>query len=105
MLGQLYAGITDCYSNLQIKNIPKAYLPKDRAATKAVVILLAHRTAACSSSMPPLEIAPKQIAATAARNPTTVAWTCRNRREHSSVRPQLQYDSGFNIDRSRNFRE
>lgn len=51
--------------------------PKDRAAKKAVVMLLAHSTAAWSSSTPPLDTAPKQIAATAARNPTTVAWTCR----------------------------
>lgn len=40
-------------------------------------MLLAHRTAAWSSSTPPLEIAPKHTAATAARKPTTVAWTCR----------------------------
>lgn len=49
------------------------YLPKERAATKAVVMLLAQRTAAWSSSNPPLEIAPKHTAATAARKPTTVA--------------------------------
>lgn len=49
------------------------HLPKERAATKAVVMLLAQRTAAWSSSIPPLEIAPKHTAATAARKPTTVA--------------------------------
>lgn len=49
------------------------YLPSDRAATKAVVMLLAHRMAAWSSSTPPREMAPKHTAATAARKPTTVA--------------------------------
>lgn len=49
------------------------YLPRERAATKAVVMLLAQRTAAWSSSTPPLEMAPKHTAATAARKPTTVA--------------------------------
>lgn len=49
------------------------HLPKKRAATKAVVILLAQRTAARSNSTPPLEKAPKPMAATAARKPTTVA--------------------------------
>lgn len=57
------------------------HLPKERAATKAVVILLAHRTAAWSNSTPPLEMAPKQMAAIAARKPTTVAWTYRTNYE------------------------
>lgn len=60
----------------QICGLDDPHIPRDRAATKAVVMLLAHRTAAWSSSTPPLEIAPKQTAATAARKPTTVAWTC-----------------------------
>lgn len=54
------------------ESIP-GYLPKERAATKAVVMLLAQRTAAWSSSTPPLENDPKHTAATAARKPTTVA--------------------------------
>lgn len=49
------------------------YSPKERAATKAVVMLLAQRTATWSSSIPPLETAPKHMAAIAARKPTTVA--------------------------------
>lgn len=51
------------------------HLPSDRAATKAVVMLLAQRMAAWSSSTPPREMAPKHTAARAARKPTTVAWT------------------------------
>lgn len=42
---------------------------------KAVVTLLAHSTAAWLSSTEPLEMAPRITAATAARSPTTVAWT------------------------------
>lgn len=49
--------------------------PRDRAAMKAVVTLLAHSTAAWLSSTEPLEMAPRITAATAARSPTTVAWT------------------------------
>lgn len=51
----------------------KSGVPKDRAATNAVVTLLAHRTAAWSSSIPPLDRAPSPTAARAARIPTTVA--------------------------------
>lgn len=51
--------------------------PKESAATKAVVTLLAHSTAAWSNSTPPREKAPSTTAANAARKPTTVAWTWR----------------------------
>lgn len=51
--------------------------PRESAAMKAVVTLLAHSTAAWLSSTEPLEMAPRMTAATAARSPTTVAWTCR----------------------------
>lgn len=66
-------------------------LPSDRAATKAVVMLLAHRMAAWSSSTPPRERAPRHTAASAARKPTTVAWTCSgedggHQQPNSSVR-------------------
>lgn len=57
------------------KSMVKFYPPKERAATKAVIILLAQRTAAWPKSTYPLEMAPKPMAATAARKPTTVAWT------------------------------
>lgn len=53
--------------------VMKSGVPKDRAATNAVVTLLAHRTAAWSSSIPPLDRAPSPTAARAARIPTTVA--------------------------------
>lgn len=49
--------------------------PRESAAMKAVVTLLAHSTAAWLSSTEPLEMAPRITAATAARSPTTVAWT------------------------------
>lgn len=49
--------------------------PKDSAAMKAVVTLLAHRTAAWVTSTLPLVRPPRTTAATAARKPTTVAWT------------------------------
>lgn len=51
--------------------------PKVSAATKAVVTLLAHRIAAWVMSTFPLVRLPRKMAATAARKPTTVAWTCR----------------------------
>lgn len=49
--------------------------PRESAAMKAVVTLLAHSTAAWLSSTEPLEMAPRITAATAASSPTTVAWT------------------------------
>lgn len=62
------------------------HLPSDSAATKAVVMLLAQRMEAWSSSTPPREMAPKHTAARAARKPTTVAWTWSGNtvRKHSS---------------------
>lgn len=47
---------------------------------KAVVTLLAHRIAAWLISTFPLDRLPRMMAATAARKPTTVAWTCRRKR-------------------------
>lgn len=59
----------------------------------AVVTLLAQRTAAWSSSIPPLDTAPRATAARAARNPTTVAWTY-NTRATSITEPDLKPTSG-----------
>lgn len=50
-------------------------LPRDSAAMKAVLTLLTHRTAAWVTSTLPLVRPPRPTAATAARKPTTVAWT------------------------------
>lgn len=49
--------------------------PRDSAAMKAVLTLLAHRMTAWITSTFPLVRNPRPTAATAARKPTTVAWT------------------------------
>lgn len=78
-------GITVLYDVFSVCTAPSAIhssaavcafvWPRDSAAMKAVVTLLAHRTAAWVTSTLPLVRPPRPTAATAARKPTTVAWT------------------------------
>lgn len=57
--------------------------PSSREATKAVATLLAHSRTAWPILNWPSGIQPNMTAAMAARNPTTVAWTCDiNNRVH-----------------------
>lgn len=69
--------------------------PRDSAAMKAVVTLLAHRTAAWVTSTLPLVRPPRPTAATAARNPTTVAWTwgwrTEQRQGNKAMKEQVRF--------------
>lgn len=65
--------------------------PRDSAATNAVVTLLAHSTAAWITSTLPLVKPPRATAATAARNPTTVACTWGGRAGDNKAASALIY--------------
>lgn len=62
-------------------------LPCKREAMKAVATLLEHRRIEWSKLYLPSGIQPNITAATAARKPTTVAWTWKRKRRRTILKP------------------
>lgn len=79
----------ECWGSFLPTNWNRMYVwPRDSAAMKAVVTLLAHSTAAWVMSTVPLVKTPRMTAAMAARKPTTVAWTWERQHNYCSVSEQ-----------------